>query len=179
VEVKGGHKVANAFKGVKAAIHQNHGLLTASRHSIEAAAFWFIALERCCKQQMAVEATGIKPRLVSPSDHVTAVNTWAANTLVGCISSPSGNTCWQPSPTCSSDSRDRKRPDMKKEEQMDKAKSASAAAAAPVKKLIPYGGYYAKQTLAHDPELTDDGAWHASGRVFPVAFGIRSACRWS
>jgi ribulose-5-phosphate 4-epimerase/fuculose-1-phosphate aldolase len=66
VEVKGGHKVANAFKGVKAAIHQNHGLLTASRHSIEAAAFWFIALERCCKQQMAVEATGIKPRLVSP-----------------------------------------------------------------------------------------------------------------
>jgi ribulose-5-phosphate 4-epimerase/fuculose-1-phosphate aldolase len=67
VEVKGGHKVANAFAGVKAAIHQNHGLLTASRHSIEAAAFWFIALERCCQQQMAIEATGIKPRLV-PED---------------------------------------------------------------------------------------------------------------
>ena len=67
VEVKGGHKVANAFAGVKAAIHQNHGLLTASRHSIEAAAFWFIALERCCQQQLAIEATGIKPRLV-PDD---------------------------------------------------------------------------------------------------------------
>ncbi|MCO4887905.1 conserved hypothetical protein [Cupriavidus phytorum] len=66
VEVKGGHKVANAFKGVKAAIHQNHGLLTASRHSIEAAAFWFIALERCCKQQLMIEATGITPHLVSP-----------------------------------------------------------------------------------------------------------------
>ncbi|MBP0632906.1 MULTISPECIES: class II aldolase/adducin family protein [unclassified Cupriavidus] len=66
VEVKGGHKVANAFKGVKAAIHQNHGLLTASRHSIEAAAFWFIALERCCKQQLMIEATGITPRLVTP-----------------------------------------------------------------------------------------------------------------
>src|SRR3546814_13199069 len=39
VEVKAGHNVASAFKGVKAAIHQNHGLLTASRHSIEAAAF--------------------------------------------------------------------------------------------------------------------------------------------
>ncbi|MDT4837857.1 Decarboxylase NovR [compost metagenome] len=65
VEVKAGHKVANAFRGVKAAIHQNHGLLTASRHSIEAAAFWFIALERCCQQQMMVEATGIKPRLVT------------------------------------------------------------------------------------------------------------------
>ncbi|XOT96167.1 class II aldolase/adducin family protein, partial [Alcaligenes pakistanensis] len=33
VETKAGHKVANAFAGVKAAIHQNHGLLTASRHS--------------------------------------------------------------------------------------------------------------------------------------------------
>ena len=66
VEVEAGHKVANAFKGVKAAIHQSHGLLTASRHSIEAAAFWFIALERCCQQQLIVEATGIKPILVSP-----------------------------------------------------------------------------------------------------------------
>lgn len=65
VEVKAGHKVANAFRGVKAAIHQNHGLLTASRHSIEAAAFWFIALERCCQQQLMVEATGLKPRLVT------------------------------------------------------------------------------------------------------------------
>ena len=64
VEVKAGHKVANAFAGVKAAIHQNHGLLTASRHSIDAAAFWFIALERCCRQQLAIDATGIAPRLV-------------------------------------------------------------------------------------------------------------------
>lgn len=66
VEVKAGHKVANAFAGVKAAIHQNHGLLTASRHSIESAAFWFIALERCCQQQLAIEATGHTPRLVTP-----------------------------------------------------------------------------------------------------------------
>ena len=46
---------------MKAAIHQNHGLITASRHSIDAAAFWFIALERCCQQQLMVEATGHKP----------------------------------------------------------------------------------------------------------------------
>lgn len=64
VEVKAGHKVAQAFKGVKAAIHQNHGLLTASRHSIESAAFWFIALERCCQQQLMVGATQIQPRLI-------------------------------------------------------------------------------------------------------------------
>jgi ribulose-5-phosphate 4-epimerase/fuculose-1-phosphate aldolase len=66
VEEEAGPKVADWFKGVKAAIHQNHGLLTASRHSIEAAAFWFIALERCCQQQLMVEATGTKPVLVSP-----------------------------------------------------------------------------------------------------------------
>lgn len=67
VEESAGLSVADYFKNVKAAIHQNHGLLTVSRHSIEAAAFWFIALERCCKQQMLVEATGIKPFMVPPS----------------------------------------------------------------------------------------------------------------
>ncbi|MFM9428152.1 ribulose-5-phosphate 4-epimerase/fuculose-1-phosphate aldolase [Variovorax sp. GrIS 2.14] len=66
VEKEAGNKVANAFKGVKAAIHQNHGLLTASRHSIDAAAFWFIALERCCQQQLLVDASGVTPRLVTP-----------------------------------------------------------------------------------------------------------------
>jgi ribulose-5-phosphate 4-epimerase/fuculose-1-phosphate aldolase len=66
VEVQAGSKVARAFAGVKAAIHQNHGLLTASRHSIDAAAFWFIALERCCRQQLLIDATGLTPKLVSP-----------------------------------------------------------------------------------------------------------------
>ncbi len=66
VEEKAGIAVCDWFKGVKAAIHQNHGLLTASRHSIEAAAFWFIALERCCRQQLMVEATGHKPVMVPP-----------------------------------------------------------------------------------------------------------------
>ena len=68
VEEKAGMSLADYFKGVKAAIHQNHGLLTVSRHSIEAAAFWFIALERCCQQQLLVEATGIKPVMVSPQN---------------------------------------------------------------------------------------------------------------
>ena len=66
VEESAGTAVCDWFKDVKAAIHQNHGLLTASRHSIEAAAFWFIALERCCRQQLLVEATGHKPVMVSP-----------------------------------------------------------------------------------------------------------------
>jgi len=68
VEKKAGMSVCEHFRGVKAAIHQNHGLLTVSRHSIDAAAFWFIALERCCKQQLMVEATGQQPVLV-PDEH--------------------------------------------------------------------------------------------------------------
>ncbi|MCR9220835.1 MAG: class II aldolase/adducin family protein [Alphaproteobacteria bacterium] len=61
VENRAGGEVARAFKGVKAAIHQNHGLFTASRHSIDSAAFWFIALERCCRQQLAIDASGHDP----------------------------------------------------------------------------------------------------------------------
>lgn len=66
VEVTAGQRIVSALKSVKAAIHQNHGLLTVSRHSIESAAFWFMSLERCCRQQLLVDATGIKPRLVAP-----------------------------------------------------------------------------------------------------------------
>lgn len=58
--------MAGQFKDVKAVIHQNHGLMTVSRHSIESAAFWFIALERVCQQQLLIEASGIKPTLVTP-----------------------------------------------------------------------------------------------------------------
>lgn len=65
VETKAGVSVAEAFKGVRAALHQNHGLLTASRHSIDDAAFWFIALERCCQQQLLIEAAGVKPQILS------------------------------------------------------------------------------------------------------------------
>jgi ribulose-5-phosphate 4-epimerase/fuculose-1-phosphate aldolase len=61
-----GRNVAAAFKNVRAAIHQGHGLLTASRHSIDDAAFWFIALERCCQVQLMVEATGKAPVMLSP-----------------------------------------------------------------------------------------------------------------
>ena len=67
VELEAGNKVSAAFGQYRAAIHRNHGLITASRHSIDAAAFWFHALERCCQQQLAIEASGIEPVLV-PTD---------------------------------------------------------------------------------------------------------------
>ncbi len=61
VEREAGHNIADAFEGVKAAIHQNHGLFTVSRHSIASAAFWFMALERCCQQQLLIDASGHPP----------------------------------------------------------------------------------------------------------------------
>ncbi len=65
VEPDAGVRVAKAFKGITAAIHQNHGLLVASRHSIDAAAWRFMALERCCQQQLALDAAGHKPIEIS------------------------------------------------------------------------------------------------------------------
>lgn len=66
VTTDAGVNVAAAFGRNRAALHQNHGLLTASRHSIDDAAFWFIALERCCRVQLMVEASGVKPVMLSP-----------------------------------------------------------------------------------------------------------------
>jgi ribulose-5-phosphate 4-epimerase/fuculose-1-phosphate aldolase len=56
--------IAKSFKDVKAVIHQNHGLITMSKHSIDSAAFWFSALERCCQQELLVMSTGHTPKLV-------------------------------------------------------------------------------------------------------------------
>ena len=61
-----GHAVADAFAHNKAVLHQNHGLITASRHSIDDAAFWFIALERCCKVQLLTENARVAPTTVTP-----------------------------------------------------------------------------------------------------------------
>jgi ribulose-5-phosphate 4-epimerase/fuculose-1-phosphate aldolase len=65
VEEQSGHAVAVAFGDNRAALHQNHGLLTASHHSIDDAAWWFIALDLCCRAQLMAEATGSKPTMVS------------------------------------------------------------------------------------------------------------------
>ncbi len=68
VEIDAGSKAALAFKGVKAAIQQSHGPITPSRYGIDAAAFWFVALECCCcQQQLMIDACGHAPKLV-PGD---------------------------------------------------------------------------------------------------------------
>jgi ribulose-5-phosphate 4-epimerase/fuculose-1-phosphate aldolase len=82
LQMEAGDAVAAAFGTNKAAIHQNHGLLTASRHSIDDAAWWFIALERCCQQQLLVEASGIKPTQVTP-DRARYTREHSGNSFIG------------------------------------------------------------------------------------------------
>lgn len=64
VELEAGKIIAHAFGKNKAAIHQNHGLLSASRHSIDDAAWWFIALDAACGVQLKTDASRIPPTLV-------------------------------------------------------------------------------------------------------------------
>jgi ribulose-5-phosphate 4-epimerase/fuculose-1-phosphate aldolase len=57
-----GAQIAAALGNRKAAILQNHGLLTVGE-TIDAAAWWFITLERSCQAQLLAEAAG-KPKLI-------------------------------------------------------------------------------------------------------------------
>jgi len=50
-----GRSIASALGDKKAALLQNHGLLTCGR-SIEAAIFWFTSLEKCCHAQLMADA---------------------------------------------------------------------------------------------------------------------------
>lgn len=50
-----GLAIAEALGDKKAALLQNHGLLTCGK-SIEAAVFWFVSLEKCCHAQLMADA---------------------------------------------------------------------------------------------------------------------------
>jgi len=50
-----GRDIAAALGNKKAALLQNHGLLTCAR-TIEATVFWFMSLEKCCKVQLLADA---------------------------------------------------------------------------------------------------------------------------
>lgn len=63
-----GNPVAKAFANNKAVIHQNHGLLTASRHSIDDACWHFIALDHVCRMQLLTEAAPIRPKTIDPEN---------------------------------------------------------------------------------------------------------------
>jgi len=52
---KEGNDIAACFGDKKAALLQNHGLLTVGQ-TIEAAVFWFISMEKCCHAQLMADA---------------------------------------------------------------------------------------------------------------------------
>ncbi|KAK5133591.1 hypothetical protein LTR08_007539 [Meristemomyces frigidus] len=52
---KEGKDIATCLGGKKAALLQNHGLLTVGT-TIEEAVFWFVSLEKCCHSQLMAEA---------------------------------------------------------------------------------------------------------------------------
>lgn len=59
-----GQRIAQTLGQNKAIILQNHGLLTVGQ-TVDEAAWWFIAMERCCQAQLLAEAAG-KPKLIAP-----------------------------------------------------------------------------------------------------------------
>jgi ribulose-5-phosphate 4-epimerase/fuculose-1-phosphate aldolase len=72
-DVEEGQRIAKAVGKYKAAILQNHGLITVGQ-SVEEAAWWFITMERSCQAQLLAEATGNPTRKI---DRQTALKTRA------------------------------------------------------------------------------------------------------
>ena len=50
-----GNNIAKCLGDKKAALLQNHGLLTVGQ-SVEEAVFWFVSMEKCCQAQLMAEA---------------------------------------------------------------------------------------------------------------------------
>jgi ribulose-5-phosphate 4-epimerase/fuculose-1-phosphate aldolase len=58
LDTEEGARIAAALGGNKAVILKNHGILTAGP-SVEAAAWWYIALDNACHAQLLAEAAGV------------------------------------------------------------------------------------------------------------------------
>lgn len=66
-----GRNIAAALGGAKAALLQNHGLLTVGR-TIDEAVYWFVSMDRCCESQLLAEAAagarGERPIVIDDAD---------------------------------------------------------------------------------------------------------------
>jgi ribulose-5-phosphate 4-epimerase/fuculose-1-phosphate aldolase len=80
MELDEGRRIAKALGTNKAAILQNHGLLTVG-HSVDAAAWWFITMERTCQVQLLAEAAAA--RTGEPPRHVSEAAAKQAFSIVG------------------------------------------------------------------------------------------------
>lgn len=68
-----GERIAAGLGDNKAAILRNHGLLTVGT-TVEAAAWWYITMERTCQAQLMAEAAG-KPVLIDAENAQATYNT--------------------------------------------------------------------------------------------------------
>lgn len=64
LDVAEGRRIAEALGDAKAVILRNHGLLTAA-DTVDAAVWWFVAMDRSCHAQLLAEAAGA-PVLIDP-----------------------------------------------------------------------------------------------------------------
>ncbi len=78
-----GKRIAQALGTCKAAILKNHGLLTVGT-TVEAAAWWFVTMERSCQAQLLAEAAG-KPTLIA-EEHCGTTYDVVGNELAGWFS---------------------------------------------------------------------------------------------
>jgi ribulose-5-phosphate 4-epimerase/fuculose-1-phosphate aldolase len=62
LDVEEGKRIAHALGDAKAVILRNHGLLTVGG-SVDAAVWWFVAMDRSCHAQLMAEAAGTPVRI--------------------------------------------------------------------------------------------------------------------
>ena len=75
-----GERIAAAMGDTKAAILQNHGLLTVGE-SVDEAVWWFITMERTCQAQLMAEAAGT-PKLIE-REHALQTRATVGTNLAG------------------------------------------------------------------------------------------------
>ncbi len=80
MEPAAGEEIAAKFPKGKAAIHQNHGLFAVGA-TVDAAAYWFLSMERTCMAQIMAETVGT-PKLI-PHEMATYTRELTAHPLAG------------------------------------------------------------------------------------------------
>jgi ribulose-5-phosphate 4-epimerase/fuculose-1-phosphate aldolase len=72
-----GERIADALGDGKAAILQNHGILTVGK-TVDEAAFWFLSLDKTCHAQLLVDAasagSGHKPKIIGDKEAAETYN---------------------------------------------------------------------------------------------------------
>lgn len=66
-----GQQIGDALGSHKAILLRSHGIFTVGG-SVEEMAWWFLALEKVCKVQLAAEAVGVPPEIPEPTRSETA-----------------------------------------------------------------------------------------------------------